>query len=387
MILSICIPTYNRSKKVKNTITILVNQIKKFNLENDCELLISESTDKKIELLEKSFKIKNSKYVRFIRSKIKSDFEANLINLYFNSKGKYSWLLGDDDYIFEKTLVTIVKTIKNNKLSSSYITFRCSGKPGKSRSKKNDIYFQSLPNKINNSKLNYSNYVTLDGKEFVDNFWISTIFLSLCIFKTKEFLKYIKKDKIYLKVDPAYPHSNLLIPFIEKSNATVILDILLEDSYNLKYYNPRDKFVGLVSSWINFIYLLKYKFHTSKKAIYKMRKVAILQIIYMLKYSILLHMSQKKSNQMENIYKNYFDNSKKLSISKPSKELFVEYIFLKISLYIIILMNKNKNIAKIIINLAKFFDNEYFSKNSIKNFTREYNLVMNDKVTKVHYVN
>lgn len=386
MILSVCIPTYNRSEKVKVTLIQLIKQIKENNLENYCEILVSESSDKKAELLKNSFKKKIKRYVKFIKPNVKSDFASNLLNLYFHARGKYSWLLGDDDYIFDKTLTTIINTIKLNKINSSYITFRCSGKPGEKRSKKNDIYFSSLPAKVKNYK-RFGNFINIKGSEFVDNFWISTIFMSLCIFKTKEFVAFINKRKVYKRVDPNYPHSNLLIPFIENREVTILLDILLEDSYNFKYYTPRDKFIALVSSWLNYTCILKNDYNVSKLAILEMRKIAILQIISMFKYTILFHLSQNSCVDLEKIYLEYFLKPKKFSVIKNPKELFVEYCLLKISYFIIKLVNKKNFLSNIIVKITKIFDKKYYSNGSINLFSKQYRSILKNEVNNVHYVN
>lgn len=386
MILSICIPTYNRSAKVKGTLTELIKQIKKNNLENYCEILVSESSDKKSELLNSSFKRKIKRYARFIKPNIKSDFASNLLNLYFNSKGKYSWLLGDDDYIFDKTLVTLVNTIRLNQINSSYITFRCSGKPGKKRSKTNDIYFKSLPAKVKNHK-NFKNFINMSGSNFIAKYWLSTIFMSLCVFKTREFVEFINKKKIYKSVDPNYPHSNLLIPFIKNREVTVLLDILLEDSFNLKYYTPRDKFIALVSSWLNYTCILKKDYKIGNSAILEMRKIGILQIISIFKYTLLFHLSQNSSIVCKKIFFEYFSKPKKFSITKNPKELFIEYCLLKMFYFIIKLINKKNIFSNILINILKLFDQKYYSISSINSFSKEYNLILKNEVNKVHYVN
>ena len=74
MILSVCIPTYNRSEKVKVTLIQLIKQIKENNLENYCEILVSESSDKKAELLKNSFKKKNKKVCKIYKTKRKIRF-------------------------------------------------------------------------------------------------------------------------------------------------------------------------------------------------------------------------------------------------------------------------------------------------------------------------
>jgi len=211
--------------------------------------------------------------------------------------------------------------------------------------------------------------------------------MSLCVFKTREFVEFINKKKIYKSVDPNYPHSNLLIPFIKNREVTVLLDILLEDSFNLKYYTPRDKFIALVSSWLNYTCILKKDYKIGNSAILEMRKIGILQIISIFKYTLLFHLSQNSSIVCKKIFFEYFSKPKKFSITKNPKELFIEYCLLKMFYFIIKLINKKNIFSNILINILKLFDQKYYSISSINSFSKEYNLILKNEVNKVHYVN
>lgn len=373
MLLSICIPTFNRKSQVESLILHLKKQIIKYNLYRDCEIVVCENSDKEKQLVDSNFKKKHKRNVRFLKPNIPGSFQSNLNNLINSSKGKFTWFLGDDDYIFDNALDVIINSIKKNKIDSSYITFRCSGKPGLQRSKNNDIYFSKLPKSKHSNKKDYKNLITMNGDIFLKDYWLSVIFLSLCIFKTKEFRSFIKKKSVKKYSSPGYHHASYLIPFINTKSVTVLLDILIEDSYNFKFYEPEGQFKAWITSWINFTFYLDKIFKINDSVIFEMRKISILQIISMYKYSLLFHLSFKKSKVIENIYMSYFQKSK--------IKFYPEYLLLKLSYYSIRLINFSKIISLLITRVAKIIDKDYFSRRNILKFKRNFSLIKSKKAT------
>ncbi len=373
MLLSICIPTFNRKSKVKNLIILLESQIKKYNLHKECEIIICENSDKKNQLIEKNFKQKHIKNVRFLKPNIPGSFKSNLNNLINSSRGKFTWFLGDDDYIFDHALDIIINSLKINKVESSYVTFRCSGKPGSIRSKRNDIYFTKLPKSKNHKRKKYKNLVNMSGNFFLNNYWLSVIFLSLCIFKTEEFKNFIRKTPVKRYSSPGYYHASFLIPFIKNRDVTVLLDILIEDSYNFKFYTPDGQFKAWITSWINFTFYLDKIFNINYKVILEMRKISILQILSMFKYSLLFHLTFGNSISLLRIYSKYFKQYK--------IKFYPEYFLLKFSFYIIRLINSNKILSIFISMIVKKIDKNFFSKKNIEKFKKNFLLLKNEKTT------
>lgn len=117
MNLSICIPTYNRAKYIKKNIELLIEFIKKNNLEKNIEIIISnnassDETEKILYFFQKEnfdidLKIYNHKESLYIIE--------NIIFVAKQSKNNYFMWLGDDDYIEEKYLLEILNIIEQNK--------------------------------------------------------------------------------------------------------------------------------------------------------------------------------------------------------------------------------------------------------------------------------
>ena len=113
-LLSICIPTINRSKLLKTTLTKLFS----FNL-NMVEVVIvdgSDNNDTK-NLIKKEFSDKNIVYYQENKS-IKIPTNHGFDNAYNlaveKSNSKYCWLLTDDDLLIKESINTIMSYIKYN---------------------------------------------------------------------------------------------------------------------------------------------------------------------------------------------------------------------------------------------------------------------------------
>lgn len=112
-LLSICIPTYNRADKLKISLNAIINAANNF--KNIIEIIVSDncSTDNTQEVVS-SFKITHSNLF-YYRNNCNLGFNKNiflLTDLY--AKGKYCWLIGDDDYVDIDSITHIINFLKDN---------------------------------------------------------------------------------------------------------------------------------------------------------------------------------------------------------------------------------------------------------------------------------
>ncbi len=108
ILLSICIPTYNRAERVKK----ILRQITSFKCDK-IEIVISDndSNDNTSEIVN-SF---NDPRIRYFRNKTNLGMDANFLLVIKRAKGKFIFLLMDEDEINIDILPWILKKIKNNK--------------------------------------------------------------------------------------------------------------------------------------------------------------------------------------------------------------------------------------------------------------------------------
>jgi glycosyltransferase involved in cell wall biosynthesis len=108
MLLSICIPTYNRPVQLKNCINSLALQINK-----NFEVCISDnSSNYDIKKLIEPFKKKLKIQLNINRKNL--GFAQNVIQATSMAKNEFIWLLGDDDLLIKTAVDNLTKIIKKN---------------------------------------------------------------------------------------------------------------------------------------------------------------------------------------------------------------------------------------------------------------------------------
>lgn len=132
-ILSIAIPTWNRSSCLQISLTRLLPQIGSF--ENEIELIISDnaSNDDTLVLLNRFKHLYPSLNFQILTSKENYGFFGNFLKCIQEAKGSYFWLLSDDDYIASGLLNTIVPALKSQNVGAIFFKEWSSNKSIKSK--------------------------------------------------------------------------------------------------------------------------------------------------------------------------------------------------------------------------------------------------------------
>lgn len=114
MLISVCIPTYNRPKSLLNCLNSLILQTNK-----NFEVCISDNCSKKnIKKLILPYRKKLK--IRFSRNYKNLGFALNLLKVSQMAKGEFIWFIGDDDLLMKDAIQTLTKLIKKNKTSDFF---------------------------------------------------------------------------------------------------------------------------------------------------------------------------------------------------------------------------------------------------------------------------
>ena len=115
-VLSIGIPTYNRSSCLDKNLSIIEDGIKKYQLRNDVDIIISNncSTDATTAVVS-CHKKKNEVDIISIDRHNKIPIQDNQVSVIEMSDADYVMHLSDDDYLDPDYLVNVVKLLKENK--------------------------------------------------------------------------------------------------------------------------------------------------------------------------------------------------------------------------------------------------------------------------------
>lgn len=115
ILISICIPTYNRGNKLKNQLEFLIEEI--INCNDKVEILVGDncSNDNTFEIV-KNISIKNNN-IKYFQNGENLGIAGNIEMLFSHSNGKYIWFLGDDDRLEKYSIENLIKYIYKNYFS------------------------------------------------------------------------------------------------------------------------------------------------------------------------------------------------------------------------------------------------------------------------------
>jgi len=110
-ILSICVPTYNRSKFLSEALDSIIISIKGF--EDRVEIIVSDnaSTDNTFDIV-KEYQAKYS-FIRYNRNK-ENVFDKNFFIAASLANGNYIWVFADDDKMEEQAVINVINYINQN---------------------------------------------------------------------------------------------------------------------------------------------------------------------------------------------------------------------------------------------------------------------------------
>ena len=122
-ILSLCIPTYGRCEILKGNLEQIQKQLDSINMD-ELELIVSNncSPDKTEEVV-LSF-INQGMPIVYNCNKENLGADGNFLKCMDMAKGKYIWLLGDDDYLKDGSLAHILDCLRNKDYGLLFIEFR-----------------------------------------------------------------------------------------------------------------------------------------------------------------------------------------------------------------------------------------------------------------------
>jgi acetyltransferase-like isoleucine patch superfamily enzyme len=176
ILLSICIPTFNRAKYLDKCLSTLCSQAKPY--ENLIQFIVSDnaSTDNTFEIVKKY--IDQSFQIEYHISSENIGADRNVELCYSLAKGKYFWCFGDDDILLDNKLKVVMGLIQTRDYGMIY----CNNYWFENDFQK-EFPFQLLENNVIVFKSKYDFLIKV-------NYWVT--FISACI---------IQKHAIQNKID------------------------------------------------------------------------------------------------------------------------------------------------------------------------------------------
>ena len=122
-LLTIGIPTYNGGCYIEQTINSIFTEIKKNNLVN-VEILISDncSNDNTSKIIEE-LKINSTLEFNYYQHKNNLGFDRNVDSVVRMSKGKYVWIMADDDYVVNDGIKKVLDFLNKHELALLFLNY------------------------------------------------------------------------------------------------------------------------------------------------------------------------------------------------------------------------------------------------------------------------
>jgi glycosyltransferase involved in cell wall biosynthesis len=114
MLLSICIPTFNRKKYLENCLNSIKVAIHNLPNRDEIEICVSDngSSDGTSDMVER---FTSPIELKFIQNKSNIGFAKNMLQVVNMASGEYVWVIGSDDLLLPNSIIELVKIIKSNK--------------------------------------------------------------------------------------------------------------------------------------------------------------------------------------------------------------------------------------------------------------------------------
>ena len=178
MLLTICIPTYNRADFLKETLNRICKSLSFYQLGDAIEVLIGDnsSTDE-TESVCSSFCANRN--FRYIKNSVNFGCEKNWFNLVHEAQGKFVWILSDDDFFDDKIMCTVAGLCHQN-YSVIYLDYFV---------EERELISSSYLIDFDKYKESYSVSVGSGAREFFSSVGFSSSFLSSNVFHREKFLK------------------------------------------------------------------------------------------------------------------------------------------------------------------------------------------------------
>lgn len=110
--LSICIPTFNRARHLKNCLQSIISIKKPSFL--DFQICVSDngSTDNTTEIIEQ---VKGALKIKYQRNNNNIGISKNFLQVVDMADGEFVWLIGDDDLLLPNTIIDLFKLMEKHK--------------------------------------------------------------------------------------------------------------------------------------------------------------------------------------------------------------------------------------------------------------------------------
>ncbi|MCX8197362.1 MAG: glycosyltransferase [Candidatus Micrarchaeota archaeon] len=222
-ILSICIPTFQRKEALDDLLRVLTDGIKKYRMEKDIEICVSDNdsfdgTYNMVSMYKKKYS-----FIRLRKNIENIGCDRNIINVLKMARGRYCWLLNDHAPLISKNIIFLVNMIKKeNPFVCGLVT------PAHSLKYAKDFFSENIYTRENFLEI-YKEYITKTPEEDIPFLgYIS------CFILNRKKLNVIFRKLRDVKRYYYWTHLSIFLYLLSRFNGKVIVytDPLILDEQN-----------------------------------------------------------------------------------------------------------------------------------------------------------
>jgi len=223
ILLSICIPTWNKAASLEKTLGMIIGQIDGY--EGIIEIVISDncSSDNTGEIGRK-YAVKHS-YIKYYRNHINIGFDRNVDSAIKKSSGEFVWILADDDFIEKDAISKIVAVIVNNpEINLIFLNY--------------GLYKDDFNKLVSNSRLRaVRDCIAIDGNDFYHKTVFANSFVSSNVFRRTSWVN-AGPSQYY---DSEWIHFYVARDILLNSKSYIICDPIVRQGWDECRLKPRSK--------------------------------------------------------------------------------------------------------------------------------------------------
>lgn len=234
--LTVCIPTYNRSKFLRQSLDSLISQIKKNKLANNVEIIISDNASRDDTNKVVQGYIKNNSFIRYFRNRINVGGDINLFLAASHARGDYIWFFSDDDQHYQDSLTYVLKIIDRDTWDVILVNMDLYSKDMVHIEDKN--LFRNKKDIFVKTKKDYFRY--LETKFFLPFDWHIGVYSNTIVSK-KLFSKNNSKVLIYNGYYNQFAHSALFYYLPDDYKIYMTAKSLIKFRADNREFGPKDR--------------------------------------------------------------------------------------------------------------------------------------------------
>lgn len=253
MLLSICIPTFERTEFLKNCLNSIYIASK--NIKSNFEVCISDNcSSQNVKKIINFYK--NKFFIKYNRNIENLGMGKNIIQSAMMANGEYTWIIGNDDLLFPKSLKKIFYILKSNK-NVDFFFVNSANLDAKYTINLKKKLFNSNCIPINLPKFSPINKnLKLDFLDLINpniSFdYLLGIYLS--IFKTRKFKNnthiidnnLINDKNIFSNFENTAPHVKIFAKSFYKSKAYLVAEPLSVNLHGVREWNNLWDFIEII---------------------------------------------------------------------------------------------------------------------------------------------